>query len=103
MEMEKLLRERRRYISEQLKKKFDDVYIGDEQWFILPDNQAIHIVELLSGYNSLVIEYAENIDEKSRHLAEDGSQFSILDYNTPEEMFDAMMKEIENELQIPLA
>lgn len=62
-------------------------------------NQAIHIVELLSGYNSLVIEYAENIDEKSRHLAEDGSQFSILDYNTPEEMFDAMMEEIENEIQ----
>nr|DAO88065.1 MAG TPA: hypothetical protein [Caudoviricetes sp.] len=53
----------------------------------------------MSGYNSLVIEYAENIDEKSRHLAEDGSQFSILDYNTPEEMFDAMMEEIENEIQ----
>ena len=50
-----------------------------------------------------MIKYAENIDEKSRHLAEDGSQFSILDYNTPEEMFDAKMKEIENELQIPLA
>ena len=103
MKEEKLLDERINYISSRLKEKYDDAWFGNEQWFILPDNQAIHIVELLSGYNSLVIEYAENTDEKSRHLAEDGSQFSLLDYDTPEEMFDAMMKEIENDLQIPLA
>lgn len=103
MKEEKSLDERIDYISDRLKEKYDDVWFGDEQWFILPDNQAIHIVELLSGYNSLVIEYAENTEEKSRNLAEDGSQFSILDYDTPEEMLDAMMKEIENELQIPLA
>ena len=92
MNPEKLLREYRLHISEKLMEIFED-----DQWFILPDNQAIHIVELLSGYNSLVIEYAENSSERSRNLADDGDQFSILDYDTPEKMFEAMMQEIENE------
>ena len=97
MNPEKLLREYRLHISEKLMEIFDNVILEDEQWFILPDNQAIHIVELLSGYNSLVIEYAENSSERSRNLADDGDQFSILDYDTPEKMFEAMMQEIENE------
>ena len=97
MNPEKLLREYRLHISEKLMEIFDNVILEDEQWFILPDNQAIHIVELLSGYNSLVIKYAENSSERSRNLADDGDQFSILDYDTPEKMFEAMMQEIENE------
>ncbi len=99
MKTEKLLNERRRYVSEKLKEKYKEALFGDEQWFILPDNQAIHIVELLSGYNSLVIEYAENAEERSRKLADDGSQFALVDYDTSEEMFEAMMKEIECEIQ----
>ena len=87
MNPEKLLREYRLHISEKLMKIFDNVILEDEQWFILPDNQAIHIVE-----------YAENSSERSRNLADDGDQFSILDYDTPEKMFEAMMQEIENEI-----
>ena len=41
---------------------------------------------------------AENSSERSRNLADDGDQFSILDYDTPEKMFEAMMQEIENEI-----
>ncbi len=93
MNPEKLLREYRLHISEKLMEILDNVILEDEQWFILPDNQAIQIVELLSGYNSLVIEYAENSSERSRNLADDGDQFSILDYDTPEKMYEAMMQE----------
>ena len=53
MNPEKLLREYRLHISEKLMEIFDNVILEDEQWFILPDNQAIHIVELLSGCRKL--------------------------------------------------
>lgn len=93
----KLLDERINYISDRLKEKYDDVWFGDKHWFILPNKEAIRVVGLGSGYNALLIEYAESQEEKDRNLSEDGDLYFIDDY-TPEEMFDEMMKEIENEM-----
>lgn len=92
-----LIKDRIKYISSQLEERFSYVWFGDEQWFILPNEEAIHVVGLGSGYNALLIEFAEDQEISSRNLAEDGDLYFIDDY-TPEEMFDEMMKEIENEM-----
>lgn len=102
MNMETLLRERVNYISECLKEKFNDVWYEDKHWFILPNGEAIRIVGLGGDLKALVIEFADNTEEISRIRAEDVGFFPLEEY-TPEQMFDAIMKEIENELQTPSA
>ena len=42
-----------------------------------------------------IIEYAESNDEGAFLAAEDGDQWPLLDYETPELMLQDMLKEIE--------
>ena len=48
---------------------------------------------------TLVIEFADNEEKAKIYMADDGQTYYIGDYATPDELFIAMMKEIEYELK----
>ena len=47
----------------------------------------------------IVIEFADNEEKAKIYMADDGHTYYIGDYATPDELFIAMMKEIEYELK----
>ena len=82
------------YIINALTTKYKSVNIKDELWFYGPDKAFVFHVNVfenpLCGY---IIEYVDNVNEL--YAAEDGEQYSILDYNSPEDMLKVMIEEIE--------
>lgn len=88
-------RESVEYVTNRLRKIYEERKINGEDWFILPNQVAIH-VDIIEE-NRLVIEFADNVEKAKIHMADDGQSYYLDDY-TPEEMFNEMMKEIENEM-----
>ena len=66
----------------------------DETWF-LNGSGSFHLVGFIAPLYGFIIEYANGQTEKDMIMAEDGDQYPLLDYDTPEEMLQAMYKEIE--------
>ena len=66
----------------------------DETWF-LNGSGSFHLVCFIDPMYGFIIEYADGQTEKDMTMAEDGDQYPLLDYDTPEEMLQAMFKEIE--------
>ena len=60
--------------------------VKDDEFFVLSG---------LSAYNAIVIEYAESEEEARKNMFEDGDLFFLTD-NSEDEMFEAMISEIEN-------
>lgn len=90
-------RESVEYIVNRLRKIYEERKINNEDWFILPNQVAIHI-DIIEK-NRLVIEFADNEEKAKIYMADDGQTYYIGDYATPDELFIAMMKEIEYELK----
>lgn len=89
--------ERLNIIAERLREKFDTVILNNEECFVLPSGVIIQVNALGGEYNALVIGFAENIDEAKRNQFDDGSLYYMNELDT-DEMFNKMMKEIENEM-----
>ena len=64
---------------------------------VLKYKEAIHVDIVTSDL--LVIEFADNEEKAKIYMADDGQTYYIGDYATPDELFIAMMKEIEYELK----
>ena len=63
----------------------------NEKIFLLPDDVKMH-VDKISSWGCLVMEYS---DPGMDVLGEDGDRFWRMDYKTPDEMFQNMLKETE--------
>ena len=66
----------------------------DETWF-LNGSGSFHLVCFIAPMYGFIIEFANGQTEKDMIMAEDGDQYPLFDYDTPEEMLQAMCKEIE--------
>ena len=88
-------RESVEYIENRLRKIYEERKINNEDCFILPNQVAIHI-DIIEK-KRLVIEFADNEEKAKTHMADDGRSYYLDDY-TLEEMFNEMIKEIENEI-----
>ena len=64
---------------------------------VLKYREAIH-VDIVTN-DLLVIEFADNEEKAKIYMADDVQTYYIGDYATPDELFIAMMKEIEYELK----
>ena len=76
---------------------YEERSINSMRWFILPNKEAIHVDIVTSDL--LVIECPDNEEKAKIYMADDGQTYYIGDYATPDELFIAMMKEIEYELK----
>lgn len=85
------------YASNRLAEIYEERNINNMRWFILPNKVAIHVDIVTSDL--LVIEFADNEEKAKIYMADDGQTYYIGDYATPDELFIAMMKEIEYELK----
>ena len=62
---------------------------------VLKYKEAIHVDIVTSD----LLEFADNEEKAKIYMADDGQTYYIGDYATPDELFIAMMKEIEYELK----
>ena len=89
------------YASNRLAEIYEERSINSMRWFILPNKEAIHVDIVTSDL--LVIEFADNEEKAKIYMATTFDiqlpHYSIGDYATPDELFIAMMKEIEYELK----
>ena len=71
----------------------NDKYKG-EKMFIGHTGKAVHI-DIIAGYKCLVIEHAETAEEAERLTLEDGDLFYPEEFLSKNDLFKAMMNEIE--------
>ena len=68
-----------------------------EQWFIKNSGGAFHICLFESPLYGFIIEHAKSTEEADLQMAIDGKSWPLLDFDTPEDMLQAMLKEIEGQ------
>ncbi|MDO5133679.1 MAG: hypothetical protein Q4D81_11980 [Eubacteriales bacterium] len=71
-----------------------------EKWFCLPMTPespigCFHLNTFAEPLCGFIIEYADSENDIDLIRAEDGDQYPLLDYKTPDDMLQAMLKEIE--------
>lgn len=81
------------YIVNKMKSRKYITTDKGELWFLNGDG-AFHICPYESPLYGFIIEYAEGVTVDKIGMAESGDMWSLLDYDSPEEMFQAMLKEI---------
>ncbi len=89
--LDELLMERKYSVDELLKKRFLHKTIDKELFFQSPDGM-VFTVGTFRHFRSLLIEWADSF-EKASGGREDGNMYSI--ELTEEEMYQAMLEEIE--------
>jgi hypothetical protein len=66
-----------------------------EKMFVTKPGKAVHI-DLIPEYKSLVIEHADTVEAANRLTLEDGDLFCPSDFKSKEDLFEAMLNEIED-------
>ncbi|MDI9468671.1 MAG: hypothetical protein QM296_00510 [Bacillota bacterium] len=74
--------------------RYKQVKVNGELCYLLP-NGVVFTFSRPQGFNSIIVEYADNINEANGYNYEDGCQFP-LDWGE-DKIFEAMVREIENE------
>ncbi len=98
---EMLLREKRmermKYIDDRLSQQFTEAVIHGNLFHILPNGVAIMLDAMGGEYDGIVIEFSDNVEEAKKYNSEDGTLYRMDEYG-PEEMYQEMIREIENEM-----
>ena len=85
-----LVNDAKAYAVERLKKIFMCLPSEETPTFILPDGTFMRVFSMHGkGFNCLGMEYGET----SEVFPDDGDLYHIDDYDTPDEMFKAMLEE----------
>lgn len=87
----KSLTEEKQYVESRFEEFYPYTTEDNEKIFLLPDDVKMH-VDKISSWGCLVMEYS---DPGMDVLGEDGDRFWRMDYKTPDEMFQNMLKETE--------
>lgn len=80
-------------MENRLSGMFEGVEINGKRCFLTAQGSVFHVCGLGGTYNSLVIEYADNLEDAKMNRMEDGDLFPMDEYDE-DEMFQAMIKEI---------
>lgn len=83
------------YIMSRLYDRFKHFVLANGECWFVNGNDAFHVCVFEAPLYGFIIEYAEGCTEDKLGMAEDGDQYPLLDYDTPEEMLQAMCEEIE--------
>lgn len=81
-------------IDERLARIYEKESVAGRECFKHVSGMRFRLFEF-PGENALCIEYAENYEEAQKNRFEDGDCFSIEEF-TEEKIFEAMIKEIED-------
>ncbi|MCD7893243.1 MAG: hypothetical protein LUG60_06005 [Erysipelotrichaceae bacterium] len=84
------------YITEKFNKIYSTQNIGNRKCFI-NNNSVLFNVDMLKSDGAFVVEYANNITEAKHNMFEDGDLFFLEDYNSLDNLIEAMCTEINNE------
>lgn len=83
-------------MERRFSKKYDAFKLNDQLCFMSPGGTVFHFVVLVP-FHSLVVEYANSIEEARASLFEDGDQFDI------DVDFEELIAEVNQELQSEVA
>lgn len=87
---------RKEALNSRLARRFENIEIEGESCFLASNGAVFHLDSMGGKYNALVIEYADNLEmAKKGVFGEDGDLF-YMDELSEDEMFEAMIKEIED-------
>lgn len=75
--------------------RYEALTIGGEQCFLRSDGHVFHLDDIGDDLDCLVIEFADSRQEAERRFPDDGRLY-FMDEMTEDEMFEAMIKEIED-------
>ncbi len=78
--------------------KYEKMLIDKVTCYVLPDGQIITITGMIS-MDAIVVEYAENKEEADKGWLEDGDLFYLSDYESDDELIEAIMNEIEGNIK----
>lgn len=92
MEMKKMIDNRKAVFEQRLSQDFKQIQVNGEKCFCMPSGVIFTITPLYS-FNSIVIEYADDLSCAKNNSYEDGDLFGIEDYEE-NEMFKMMLQEI---------
>ena len=93
LSIESTMKEMNRILSGKYEKKKIDKITCYE----LPDGQIITITGIIT-FNAIVVEYAENLGEADKCWFEDGDLFYLSDYDSVVQLTEAVMSEIEGNI-----
>ena len=86
---------RKQQLNNRLAEKYRSVIIHDKPYFLNKNGTLFRLDSMGGNYNCLLIEYADSLQEALLYRFEDGDLF-YMDDMTEDEMFEAMVREIEN-------
>lgn len=95
MEKVKMLDQRVQNLEKRFEKRYGSPFYVRERKCFTVSEQEFFIVSRLLCFNAIVIEHAFSETEAKKNVFEDGDLFYI-DELTEEEMFNEMIKEIED-------
>ena len=84
------------YLMSTFKTRYCYFNFSDEVWFLNQKKRFVfHLNKFTRPLYGFIMEYADSI--KDTYSAEDGDQFSIVNYETPNDLYMAMLNEIEHD------
>lgn len=94
MTLQEQRRNRKERIDARLSERYEGVEINGERCFLRSAGGVFHIDTIGGEQNGLVIEFAKSRQEAEHCFPDDGRLY-LMDEMTEDEMFEAMVKEIE--------
>ncbi len=83
------------FITNGMDKAYPTIDVGNENCY-KNQNDVLFNVDTLKSDGAFVVEYANNIIEAKHNMFEDGDLFFLEDYNSLDEIFQAMCDEIDS-------
>lgn len=87
-----ILKEMKKKIEQLLAEKYEQITVNGERCFRKPDG-TVFILSEIASENSLVVEYADDIDQARQNAYEDGDWYCITEYED-----DKLISEILREI-----
>ena len=74
--------------------KYEPVKINGNDFFVGPNGTVFYFVALID-FETIIVEYADNLEKAEQRLFEDGDQFDV--NQSFESLIDEIQKELDNE------
>lgn len=88
--------ERLQNLADRLQNRYSPIVVNESVCFVTDDGKIFQIV-CLKDFKVFVIGYADTMEEAEKNFFEDGDLFYMDEFSSEDEMFAAMIKEIEDD------
>lgn len=83
-------------VESRFSKEYKTIRINGQRCFVSKGGTVFYFI-VLTQFRSLIVEYANNIEEANSNMFEDGDQFEI------DQGFETLIREIRDELTVEAA